>query len=363
MRAIACCPVRVDALAMYDASDAPRMESPTESKGSSVGAAEAAASEDSEADARRRRGEVARDVGSSASRGRETTLRRSVSDALMALKQRKRTGRVVTRSGSRAPDGSAMPVRAPSARKKSERAVFETYENLAPLNDPETVMSEVLVILRGAAERAWEERLEAIALANRLVIHHVGVVSANLRPFIIGITSCLESLRSSISKAALSLIKTLAVHLRGKMNGELGCVFPSVLKRSSEASFLSAEADEVLHVLIEAAAPHAVIRTLSQHVSESRRVQAKIAFALTYCVERNAECASVFRGRAGRAALDLTLATLDVCIRGGHPDARLYAKRCLCCLIDVLGSDGLVKPMRAYPELFAFEESGNASVY
>ena len=363
MRAIACCPVRVDALAMYDASDAPRMESPTESKGSSIGVEEAASSEDSEADARRRRGEVTRDVGASASRGREATLRRSVNDALMALKQRKRTGRVVTRSGSRAPAGLAMPVRAPSARKKSERAVFETYENLAPLNDPETVMVGVLVVLRGAAERAWEERLEAIALANRLVIHHVGVVSANLRPFIIGVTSCLESLRSSISKAALSLIKTLAVHLKGKINGELGCVFPSVLKRASESSFLSAEADEVLHVLIEAAAPHAVIRTLSQHVSESRRLQAKIAFALTYCVERNAECASVFRGRAGRTALDLTLATLDVCIRGGHPDARLYAKRCLSCLIDVLGSDGLVKPMRAYPELFAFEESGNASVY
>jgi len=363
MRAIACCPVRVDALAMYDASDAPRMESPTESKGSSIGVEEAASSEDSEADARRRRGEVTRDVGASASRGREATLRRSVNDALMALKQRKRTGRVVTRSGSRAPAGLAMPVRAPSARKKSERAVFETYENLAPLNDPETVMVGVLVVLRGAAERAWEERLEAIALANRLVIHHVGVVSANLRPFIIGVTSCLESLRSSISKAALSLIKTLAVHLKGKINGELGCVFPSVLKRASEASFLSAEADEGLHVLIEAAAPHAVIRTLSQHVSESRRLQAKIAFALTYCVERNAECASVFRGRAGRTALDLTLATLDVCIRGGHPDARLYAKRCLSCLIDVLGSDGLEKPMRAYPDLFAFEESGNASVY
>ena len=364
MRAIACCPVRVDALAMYDASDAPRMESPTESKGSSVGAAEAAASEDSEADARRRRGEVsARRRVERESRTRERRCGRSVSDALMALKQRKRTGRVVTRSGSRAPAGSAMPVRAPSARKKSERAVFETYENLAPLNDPETVMVGVLVVLRGAAERAWEERLEAIALANRLVIHHVGVVSANLRPFIIGVTSCLESLRSSISKAALSLIKTLAVHLKGKINGELGCVFPSVLKRASESSFLSAEADEVLHVLIEAAAPHAVIRTLSQHVSESRRLQAKIAFALTYCVERNAECASVFRGRAGRTALDLTLATLDVCIRGGHPDARLYAKRCLSCLIDVLGSDGLEKPMRAYPDLFAFEESGNASVY
>lgn len=363
MRAIACCPVRVDALAMYDASDAPRMESPTESKGSSIGVEEAASSEDSEADARRRRGEVTRDVGASASRGREATLRRSVNDALMALKQRKRTGRVVTRSGSRAPAGSAMPVRAPSARKKSERAVFETYENLAPLNDPETVMVGVLVVLRGAAERAWEERLEAIALANRLVIHHVGVVSANLRPFIIGVTSCLESLRSSISKAALSLIKTLAVHLKGKINGELGCVFPSVLKRASESSFLSAEADEVLHVLIEVAAPHAVIRTLSQHVSESRRLQAKIAFALTYCVERNAECASVFRGKAGRTSLDLTLATLDVCIRGGHPDARLYAKRCLSCLIDVLGSDGLEKPMRAYPDLFAFEESGNASVY
>ena len=381
MRAIACCPVRVDALAMYDASDAPRMESPTESKGSSIGVEEAASSEDSEADARRRRGEVTRDVGASASRGREATLRRSVNDALMALKQRKRTGRVVTRSGSRAPAGLAMPVRAPSARKKSERAVFETYENLAPsarkkseravfetyenlapLNDPETVMVGVLVVLRGAAERAWEERLEAIALANRLVIHHVGVVSANLRPFIIGVTSCLESLRSSISKAALSLIKTLAVHLKGRINGELGCVFPSVLKRASESSFLSAEADEVLHVLIEAAAPHAVIRTLSQHVS-ARRLQAKIAFALTYCVERNAECASVFRGRAGRTALDLTLATLDVCIRGGHPDARLYAKRCLSCLIDVLGSDGLEKPMRAYPDLFAFEESGNASVY
>jgi hypothetical protein len=362
MRAIACCPVRVDALAMYDASDAPRMESPTESKGSSIGVEEAASSEDSEADARRRRGEVTRDVGASASRGREATLRRSVNDAVMALKQRKRTGRVVTRSGSRAPAGLAMPVRAPSARKKSERAVFETYENLAPLNDPETVMVGVLVVLRGAAERAWEERLEAIALANRLVIHHVGVVSANLRPFIIGVTSCLESLRSSISKAALSLIKTLAVHLKGKINGELGCVFPSVLKRASESSFLSAEADEVLHVLIEAAAPHAVIRTLSQHVS-ARRLQAKIAFALTYCVERNAECASVFRGRAGRTALDLTLATLDVCIRGGHPDARLYAKRCLSCLIDVLGSDGLEKPMRAYPDLFAFEESGNASVY
>ena len=52
MRAIACCPVRVDALAMYDASDAPRMESPTESKGSSIGVEEAASSSQADGSAR-----------------------------------------------------------------------------------------------------------------------------------------------------------------------------------------------------------------------------------------------------------------------------------------------------------------------
>lgn len=51
----------------------------------------------------------------------------------------------------------------------------------------------------------------------------------------------------------------LVVYLKGKINGEFGCVFSSVFKRVSELSFFLVEVDEVLYVLIEVVVFYVVI--------------------------------------------------------------------------------------------------------
>ena len=352
MRAVGCCPVRVDALAVCDADDGPMMRSPERAvrrEKTDDGAMRCDGAVGWKVDRR----DVARGEGEGgavrAPGGAEDgAMRRRVArDALAALRRRTREGRGGVGGGGTAD----------AERRGARRATtFETYEDFSPVEEPERAMQDVLMTLGGdAGERAWEDRLRVMSVANRLVARHAEVVVANLRPFVVVVTASLDSLRSSVAKTALSLVKAMACHLSGRLDGEVGCVLPSVLRRSAEASFLSAEADEALHVLIEATSPHAVIKTLFHHVKENRRLQSKIALALTYVVERNCESA-VFRGRHGRAALDMTLGVLDECVRGGAMDARLYAKRCLASLLDVLGAEELGKPMRKFPELSAIEE-------
>lgn len=252
---------------------------------------------------------------------------------------------------------AALRRRTMDVRETRARAVtFETRDDLVPVDEPVRAMREVLATLGGdEGARAWDDRVRAMAVANRLVARHAEVVAGHLRPFVVVVSSSLDSVRSSVAKAALDLVRATARHLGGRLDGEVGCVLPSVLRRAAEASFLSAEADEALRVIIEVTSPHAVIKTLFYHVRENRRLQTKIALALTYVVERDGE-RGAFRGRRGSAALDMTLVVLDECARGGAVDARLYVKRCLANLRDVLGVEELVKTMRKFPDLCAIEQ-------
>lgn len=266
-------------------------------------------------------------------------------DALGALRRRRGDARAPARMIGGRREGRARG------------GTFATYDDLSPVSEPGRTLGEVLRDIGGdGSEGAWEDRLRAMALANRLVAHHSDVVAASLRPFVLAVASCLASLRSSVCKAAIGLVKTLACHLKGRLDGELSVVLPCILKRSAESTFLTVEADEALLLLVDAASPRALIATLSNHVSE-RRLQSKIAMALAFCVERRGEEKSLFRGRAGRSSLETALATMNECIRTGNPDARAHVKRCLSTMFDVLGAEEMFEPLRRYEELSVMEQS------
>ena len=269
--------------------------------------------------------------------------RRNVARKLSDLKRRReRQGALrARRRGEEARDGGAA------------LTTFATHEDLSPLDDPKGTLRGVLDVFSDESSGYdWERRCEAISLANRLVCHHPKIVLSHLRPFVVGVATCLDSLRSAVSKAALSLVKSMTTHLKGQFDGEIECVLPSVMKRAIEMSFLSAEADEVLHNIVECTEPRRMIKALSHHVHE-RRFRTKVALALTYCVERNAE-SNAFRGVAGRAALETAYAILNDCVQCGEKQARTFTRRCVSSLFHMSSHEEREKVMRYFPNLCEF---------
>ena len=126
----------------------------------------------------------------------------------------------------------------------------------------------------------------------------------------------------------------------------------SASRRAIEMSFLSAEADEVLHNIVECTEPRRMIKALSHHVHE-RRFRTKVALALTYCVERNAE-SNAFRGVAGRAALETAYAILNDCVQCGEKQARTFTRRCVSSLFHMSSHEEREKVMRYFPNLCEF---------
>jgi hypothetical protein len=287
---------------------------------------------------------------------RDDDARRNVAKTLSALKRRRE--RQGTRRASErvdAMDGGAS-VRAPTRARDDGAALttFATHEDLSPLDDPQGTLRGVLSVFADESSGCdWERRCEAISLANRLVCHHPQIVVSQLRPFVVGVATCLDSLRSAVSRAALSLVKSMTIHLKGQLDGEIECVLPSVMKRAIEVSFLSAEAVEVIHRLVESTEPRRMIKALSHHVHE-RRFRTKVALALTYCVERNAEVSNAFRGVAGRAAIATAYAILNDCVQCGGEEARTFTRRCLTSIFRVSTHEERDKAMRHFPDLREF---------
>ena len=343
----ACCPSRID-LAMEDACDAPEMGSPvTREDGAREedgdGGARRRATERSEYDARERDDATANEV------------RRSFNDSLSALKRRKRVERAV-----RSVEVDSTPKRGEARREAAREAKgatsFATYENVcdfSPLGNPESALAKFLAtsndVAQSVSEALWEHQLAGVALANRLVMHHQAVVLPSLRPFVIAVAACVNSLRSSVAKSAIALVSVMATYLGSAVSAELGCVLPSLLKKSSEMNFLSVEADGAIRDLLAVVHPHIAIRTMMPFASE-RRFRLRIAFALAFCMESCAE-ADVFRGRAGRASLESTLSIVDECTRGGDVETKQSARRVLARVYELTTEGEWKRALKRFPDL------------
>lgn len=347
MGAYGLCPMRYDTVAMLDARDVPEMGSPT-GVGGEVGRAEAAL-EEARAVADALEETVVRESDA-------RTLSLSLNHSLRVLKRRNRLERVARSVQLNASTVSASRRRVEKPKQKikySAKAVFETSDNLSPLDAPEKELERFLSVSNHAtqsvSEVTWEEQLAGIAMANRLVMHHQTVLVPHFRPFVIAVASCVECMRSSISKAALNLVTTMAHYIGDRMSAEFGCLLPCLLKRSSESNFLSADADVAIQNVISVIHPHIVVREL-HHFANDRRVRARVLNAVEFCVTM---CASedAFRGRAGRAACEHVLAILDESMRGADAEMRQCVKGVLHRMYDITMPSEWTRAMRMHPDL------------
>ena len=360
MRAIGCCPIRIDALDAYG-EDGPRIGSPIDGS----------AGED---DVRvRRLGGSHIGVWQNDAVDDDAGRRESVSLALNALKRRSRTTVGATSrdgvdgwvSASASASTRDVSVRAPEKPRRGSRATATTSGvgfavrsssvDFSPLSRPESALEDVINALEDVnGDVEWEEKLRAIEhLAHRLVLHHQRVVSARLRPFIVAVVTGIESLRSCVAKASLSLVKTMVSGFP-ELYAEVDYILASVLKRAAEMNFLSHDANEILHLLAKHVSPVAMIRALRRQAS-TRRLHSKVAMCLALCAEGSGE--TLFRGRQGCVTLDHALDTLEHCLRSGNRDAREYSKRCLRGIRESTNADGWDKATKRFPELCAeFDE-------
>lgn len=364
MRAIGCCPIRIDALDAYG-EDGPRIGSPIDGS-------------DGEDDARvRRLGGSHIGVWKNDAVDDDAGRRENVSLALNALKRRSRTTVGATSRGgvdgwvSASASASAststrdVSVRAPAKPRRGSRATATTSGvglavrsssvDFSPLSRPESALEDVINALEDVnGDVEWEEKLRAIEhLAHRLVLHHQRVVSARLRPFIVAVVTGIESLRSCVAKASLSLVKTMVSGFL--VDAEVDYVLPSVLKRAAEMNFLSHDANEILYLLAKHVSPVALIRALRRQAS-TRRLHSKVAMCLALCLEEGSS-ETPFRGRQGCVTLDHALDTLEHCLKSGNRDAREYAKRCLRGIREATNADSWDKATKRFPELCAeFDE-------
>lgn len=364
MRAIGCCPIRVDALDAYG-EDGPRIGSPIDGSG-----------DDEEDGTRVRRlgGSHIGGVWKNDAVDDDVGRRESVSLALSALKRRSRTTVGATSRGgvdgvvsaSVSASTRDVSVRAPAKPRRGSRAtatasricfaVRSSSVDFSPLSRPESALEDVINALEDVnGDVEWEEKLRAVEhLAHRLVLHHQRVVSARLRPFIVAVVTGMESLRSCVAKASLLLVKTMVSGFP-HLDAEVDYVLPSVLKRAAEMNFLSNEANEILHLLANHVSPIALIRALRRQ-APTRRLHSKVAMCLTLCVEEGSS-ETPFRGRQGCVTLDHALDTLDHCLKSGNRDAREYAKRCLRGIREATNADSWDKATKRFPELCAeFDE-------
>ena len=364
MRAIGCCPIRIDALDAYG-EDGPRIGSPIDGS----------AGED---DARVRElggSHIGTGVWKNDAVDDDAGRRESVSLALNALKRRSRTMVGATSRGgvdgwvsaSASASTRDVSVRAPAKPRRGSRATATTSGvgfavrsssvDFSPLSRPESALEDVINALEDVnGDVEWEEKLRAIEqLAHRLVLHHQRVVSARLRPFIVAVVTGIESLRSCVAKASLSLVKTMVGGcFVAEFVAEVDYVLPSVLKRAAEMNFLSHDANEILHLLAKHVSPVAMIRALRRQAS-TRRFHSKVAMCLALCAEGSSE--TPFWGRQGCVTLDHALDTLEHCLKSGNRDAREYAKRCLRGIREATNADGWDKATKRFPELCAeFDE-------
>lgn len=362
MRAIGCCPIRVDALDAYG-EDGPRIGSPIDGSGG-----------EDEVDVRvRRLGGIHIGVWQNDAVDDDAGRRESVSLALSALKRRSRTTVGATSRGgadgcvsaSASASTRDVSVRAPAKPRRGSRATATTSGigfavrsssvDFSPLSRPESALEDVINALEDVnGDVEWEEKLRAVEhLAHRLVLHHQRVVSARLRPFIVAVVTGIESLRSCVAKASLSLVKTMVSGFH--VDAEVDYVLPSVLKRATEMNFLSHDANEVLHLLAKHVSPIALIRALRRQAS-TRRFHSKVAMCLALCVEEGSS-ETPFRGRQGCVTLDHALDTLEHCLKSGNRDVREYAKRCLRGIREATNADSWDKATKRFPELCAeFDE-------
>jgi hypothetical protein len=213
-----------------------------------------------------------------------------------------------------------------------------TTEELQPVSNPEGTLRKAVADLVAASvakpkELDWQAQHQGLVAIRRLAVHHGAVLLPQLHTTILAMIPAIDSLRSSIAKMAMALVKEMSQFLDQKsLDNELDYLVPVLAKKSGENNWLGGEADGAIREFVLSATD---VRVLSSLIAPARHKSPAVRMRVVCHIESccaNAT-AKTFAGSAGnRDLLEKTFSSVVALLEDGNVDTRTMAKRSLCHL-------------------------------
>lgn len=213
-----------------------------------------------------------------------------------------------------------------------------TTEELQPVSNPEAVLRKAVADLVTASvakhkELDWQAQHQGLLSMRRLVVHHGGIVLPQLHTTVLAMIPAIDSLRSSIAKVAMSLVKEMGQFLDQKsLDSELDYLIPVLAKKSGENNWLGSDADQAIREFVFTATDVRILSSLigpAKHKSPAVRM--RVACHIECCCA-NATTRTFTGAVANRDLLEKTFSTVVGLLEEGSADTRTMAKRTLCHL-------------------------------
>ncbi|KAL7681080.1 putative armadillo-like helical, CLASP domain, TOG domain-containing protein [Plasmopara halstedii] len=216
---------------------------------------------------------------------------------------------------------------------KQEPRYLEPHE-IAPLNDLEEELSEVLLNLRCDD---WEVVFNALSVVRRLAVHHSNVIDSNkVRTIIAEVMVHVMSLRSFVSKNALLALETMCAAFGREIDSEVENIVPFLLKRCADSNFFVSESAIVtLNTIVLKCSPARTVVALRFHVnSKAVPIRREIARAVHTIIVNQAEINHTDKDLA------VVLQLVGQCLADSHNEVRNISKQTILHLHFQKGMSG-----------------------
>ncbi|KAL6461864.1 hypothetical protein MHYP_G00300090 [Metynnis hypsauchen] len=167
----------------------------------------------------------------------------------------------------RGADSHIKPVESRAAPKAVEvsQGRAETLETPAliseqPLKNPELALRQTVKLLQ---DEEWERKIEGLKLVSALAEHHTEVLLPELHDICLIVIQEVKNLRSMVSRAAMSTLAHLYVHLQRKMDQEVESTACVLLHKAGESSqFIREDVEAALSTMVQNCSPGRVLHAL-----------------------------------------------------------------------------------------------------
>ena len=290
-------------------------------------------------------------------------------DSMASTSARSSAEGMASRAGASGSRGSASGSLRNSLADKNGAPLEEcTTEELLPCPDPEPELRKAMSSLVTAStakptDMDWQAQYDGLISMRRLTVHHSRLVIPQLHQFTLALIPAVDSLRSSIAKVAMALVREMTRFLDPKaMDNELDYLVPVLAKKSGENTWLGGEADDALGDFARTLTDARVLAALiPQAKHKNPTVRLRVAWHVEY-VCANAGAKTFVGSAANRDLLEKTFSALVPLLEEGAAETRAMCKRALCHLHGVvtpgdfekllkkLSSEAKIKSVRAVIE-------------
>ena len=187
-------------------------------------------------------------------------------------------------------DQSASPVaprRSIERVSASDQSLYSPLEHLDPVFSPESVLQQCI---RSCQSQDWAEQFEMLNSLRRLLKHHSDVFRlAYLHSIVLAVVRIADSLRSSLARNSLIVIKEMAGALERSLDGDLEVLCTLVARKCADTNvFISEEAENALMALSENCSEGRVVQSLlsQAQITKSSAVKSQISLAFQIAFRR-----------------------------------------------------------------------------